>query len=134
MGVAALTAALAIAVSPVSFVQSHASNGAFAERQHRGPIARVGGITCAAGADAPGSLAYLQGPGAEPAGDERHLARRAQQEALGVRPDALLARLRAILGRVVAAILTIGNRSLSRRRGELERSVDGQRRQRRASA
>ena len=31
MGVAALAAAFAIAVSPVSFVQSHASNGAFAE-------------------------------------------------------------------------------------------------------
>lgn len=63
MGVAAaLVAAAAIALSPVSFVQAHGSSGAFAE---------PGGTTDAlltswavlglraAGADAPGSLAYL---------------------------------------------------------------------------
>jgi hypothetical protein len=59
---AALVAAAAIALSPVSFVQAHGSSGAFAE---------PGGTTDAlltswavlglraAGADAPGSLAYL---------------------------------------------------------------------------
>ena len=96
MGVAALVAAAAIALSPVSFVQAHASNGAFAE---------PGGTTDAlltswavlglraAGADAPGSLAYLhsQESSLSSATDIALVA--LAEEALGEPNDVLLARL-----------------------------------------
>ncbi len=98
MGVAALAAAFAIAVSPVSFVQSHASNGAFAESGGTADPSLTSWAVLglhAAGADAPGSLAYLQAqePNLQTANDISLDA--LAQEALGVHPDALLARLRA---------------------------------------
>ncbi len=98
MGLAALVAAFAIAVSPVSFLQSHASNGAFAESGGTADPSlsswAVLGLR-AAGADAPGSFAYLQAqePSLQTANDISLDA--LAQEALGVHPDALLARLRA---------------------------------------
>ena len=95
-GVAAVAAAIAIAVSPAQFLQAHSANGAFAEP---GGIAdpsltawAVLGLR-AAGADAPGSLQYLQS-------QERSLQSTTDvalvalaERALGGAPDALQARL-----------------------------------------
>jgi Prenyltransferase and squalene oxidase repeat len=94
--VAALVAAAALAASPVAFVQSHATNGAFAETGGT-PDAlltswAVLGLR-AAGADAPGSLDYLRSQeGTLGAATDVALVALAE-EALGYRNDALLARL-----------------------------------------
>lgn len=96
MGVAALVAAVALAVSPVQFVQAHATNGAFAE---------PGGTTDAlltswavlglraAGADAPGSLAYLQSQEQTLVTSNDVAIVALAEQALGARNAALLARL-----------------------------------------
>jgi iron complex transport system substrate-binding protein len=95
-GLTALAAALVLAVSPVSFLQGHASGGAYAE---------PGGTTDAlltswavlglhaAGADSPGSLAYLrsQEPSLRTSNDIALVA--LAEQALGPRNDDLLARL-----------------------------------------
>jgi prenyltransferase beta subunit len=97
MGLAALATALVLAVSPVSFLQSHASGGAYSE---------PGGTTDAlltswavlglraAGAESPGSLAYLQSreSSLQTSNDVAIVA--LAEQALGAHPDALLARLR----------------------------------------
>ena len=60
---ASLAAALVAAVSPVSFLQAHASDGAFAEAGGRADPALTAWAVLglrAAGADAPGSLDYLR--------------------------------------------------------------------------
>jgi hypothetical protein len=98
MGLAALAAALALAVTPVQFVQSHASGGAFVEQGGSADPAltswAVLGLS-AAGAPAAGSLAYLQSQeGLLRATTDVALVALAEQ-ALGAQPDALLARLRA---------------------------------------
>ena len=96
MGLAALAAAAALAVTPVSFVQAHATNGAFAE---------PGGTTDAlltswavlglraAGAPAPGSLDYLrsQETTLSSATDVALVA--LAEQALGYRNEGLLAKL-----------------------------------------
>lgn len=97
MGLAAFVAAVALAVSPVTFVQGQANGGGYAE---------PGGTTDAlltswavlglhaAGADAPGSLAYLQSQeGSLHTSNDVAIVALAEQ-ALGARNDALLARLR----------------------------------------
>jgi hypothetical protein len=96
MGLAAIVTAVALAVSPVQFLQAHATNGGYSE---------PGGTTDAlltswavlglraAGADAPGSLAYLrsQEPTLVTSNDVAIVA--LAEQALGSRNDALLARL-----------------------------------------
>ncbi len=97
MGLAAFVAAVALAVSPVAFIQTHANGGGYAE---------PGGTTDAlltswavlglraAGADSPGSLAYLQSQeGSLHTSNDVAIVALAEQ-ALGARNDALLARLR----------------------------------------
>jgi hypothetical protein len=96
VGLAALVAAVLLAVTPVSFVQSHATNGAYAE---------PGGTTDAlltswavlglraAGAPAPASLDYLRSQeGSLSVPTDVALVALAEQ-ALGYRSEALLARL-----------------------------------------
>jgi hypothetical protein len=97
VGVAALVTAVMLAVSPVSFVQSRATGGAYSE---------PGGTTDAlltswavlglraAGAQSPESLAYLQSqePSLKTSNDFAIVA--LAEQALGARNEALLARLR----------------------------------------
>jgi len=97
VGVAALvTAALLAATSPVAFVQSHGANGAFSES---------GGTTDAlltswavlglraAGAAAPGSLAYLESQEASLTATTDVALVALAEEALGDRNEGLLAKL-----------------------------------------
>jgi len=97
MGIAAaIAAALLVAVSPVAFVQSHAENGAYSD---------VGGTADplltswavlglrAAGADAPGSLAYLQSQKATLATTTDIALVALAEEALGDTTPALLSHL-----------------------------------------
>ena len=79
-------------------MQSHASNGAFAESGGTADPSLTSWAVLglhAAGADAPGSLAYLQAqePNLQTTNDIALVA--LAEEALGAHPDALLARLRA---------------------------------------
>lgn len=63
MGVASFVAALTLAVSPVSFVQAHAQNGAFAESNGTADALLTSWAVLglrAVDRPAPGSLAYLQ--------------------------------------------------------------------------
>jgi hypothetical protein len=97
MGIAAFVTALVLAVTPVSFVQSHAAGGAYSE---------PGGTTDAlltswavlglraSGAQSPDSLAYLksQEQSLQTSNDIAIVA--LAEQALGARTDALLARLR----------------------------------------
>jgi hypothetical protein len=97
-GVAALAAAIALAISPAQFLQSHAANGAFAEPG--GPADpsltawAVLGLR-AAGLGAPGSLQYLQSqePSLQATTDIALVA--LAERALGAVPRGLLARLTA---------------------------------------
>jgi hypothetical protein len=96
VGIAAVVAAAALALGPVSFVQSHAANGAFAEPGGT-PDAlltswAVLGLR-AAGAPAPGSLDYLRSQeGTLTSSTDVALVALAEQ-ALGYRNEPLLARL-----------------------------------------
>ena len=97
MGLAPLVAALTLAATPVAFVQSHNSNGAFSETGGTADVSLTSWAVLglhAVGADAPGSLAYLQAqePNLQTANDISLDA--LAQQALGAHPDALLARLR----------------------------------------
>jgi hypothetical protein len=97
VGIAALATALVLAVSPVSFVQSRATAGAYAE---------PGGTTDAlltswavlglraAGAESPDALAYLQSqePALKTSNDVAIVA--LAEQALGARNQTLLSRLR----------------------------------------
>jgi hypothetical protein len=96
MGVAALATALLLAVSPVSFLQSQATGGAYAEPNGT-PDAlltswAVLGLR-AAGAESPDSLAYLQSQEAtlKTSNDVAIVA--LAEQALGARNETLLARL-----------------------------------------
>jgi hypothetical protein len=96
VGLAALLTAVALALSPVQFVQAHAANGAYSE---------PGGTTDAlltswavlglraAGADAPGSLAYLQSQEAKLVTSNDVAIVALAEQALGARNESLLARL-----------------------------------------
>jgi len=99
VGVAAVVAALALAVSPVSFVQAHASGGGFAEPGGTAdPLLTAWAVLGlrAAGADAPGSLDYLRAQeGSLRSSTDVALVALAEQ-ALGFRNDALVARLRVL--------------------------------------
>src|SRR5581483_5356840 len=96
---AAVVAALALAVSPVSFVQAHASGGGFAEPGGTAdPLLTAWAVLGlrAAGADAPGSLDYLRAQeGSLRSSTDVALVALAEQ-ALGFRNDALVARLRVL--------------------------------------
>jgi hypothetical protein len=96
VGLAALVSAAAIALSPVSFLQAHSSNGAYAEPGGTADALLTSWAVLglhAAGADAPGSLAYLHTQeGALTSATDVALVALAE-EALGDRADALLARL-----------------------------------------
>ena len=95
-GAAPFLTALLLAVSPVSFVQGHASSGAYAEPGGTADALlsswAVLGLR-AAGADSPGSLAYLrsQEPSLRTSNDIALVA--LAEQALGPRNDDLLARL-----------------------------------------
>lgn len=98
MGVAALAAAFVLAVSPVSFVQSHESGGAYAESGGTADAQLTSWAVLglrAAGAPAPGSLAYLraQEPSLRTSNDVAIVA--LAEQALGARNETLLARLHA---------------------------------------
>jgi hypothetical protein len=92
--VAALVAALA--VSPVAFVQAHDTNGAYSETGGVADAAltswAVLGLS-AAGAQAPGSLAYLQSQEGTLTSTTDVALVALAEEALGAKPTALLARL-----------------------------------------
>lgn len=96
MGLAPLVAAAVLAVSPVSFVQSHAADGGFAESGGT-PDAlltawAVLGLR-AAGAGAPGSLDYLHSQESSLTSSNDVALVALAEEALGDRNPALLARL-----------------------------------------
>jgi hypothetical protein len=96
--VAAFFAAVALAVSPVAFVQAHASGGAFAEPGGTAdPLLTAWAVLGlrAAGAPAPGSLDYLhsQESSLQSSNDVAIVA--LAEQALGDRNGELLARLQA---------------------------------------
>lgn len=98
MGLATLAATIALAVSPVQFVQAHADGGAYAEPGGRTDAALTAWAVLglrAAGTDAPGSLAYLQTQ-EESFSATTDLALIAlAEQAAGGRPTALLTRIGA---------------------------------------
>ena len=92
----ALLAAFVVAASPVSFVAGHSSNGAFAEPGGTaGPQLTAWAVLGlrAAGAPAPGSLEYLRSQESSLAESTDVALVALAEEALGGRPEALLARL-----------------------------------------
>jgi hypothetical protein len=96
MGLAAVVAAVAIALSPVSFVQAHATSGAYAEPGGTADALLTSWAVLglrAAGAAAPGSLDYLRTQEASLASPTDVALVALAEEALGDRNDALLARL-----------------------------------------
>jgi len=97
VGVASVFAALALAVSPVSFVQAHAQNGAFAESNGTTDALLTSWAVLGLRAldrPAPGSLAYLQSQeGSLHSATDVALVALAEQ-ALGGDTSALRARLR----------------------------------------
>ena len=108
---AALVAALLI--SPVAFVQSHNTNGAFAETGGTpgAPLTAwaVLGLR-AAGATAPGSLAYLQSQEASLTSTTDIALTALAEEALGAHPTALLARLQPkTLNATYWSVLALGH-------------------------
>ncbi len=99
MGVVAATvAAIAVAISPVQFLQAHAATGAFAEPGGPADPALTAWAVLglrAAGVGAPGSLQYLQSQeGSLRSTTDVALVALAER-ALGVVPEALLARIAA---------------------------------------
>jgi hypothetical protein len=97
MGVAPFLTALVLAVSPVSFVQSHAAGGAYSEPNGTADALLTSWAVLglrAAGAQSPDSLAYLQSqePLLKTSNDVAIVA--LAERALGTRNGALLARLR----------------------------------------
>jgi hypothetical protein len=98
VGLRALVVALVVAATPVQFVQAHATGGAFAEPGGKADPGltswAVLGLT-AAGATAPGSLAYLQAQETTLQSTTDVALVALAEEALGAQPAALLDRLRA---------------------------------------
>lgn len=96
MGVAALLASLALAISPVAFVQQHATNGGFAEPGGTSDALLTSWAVLglrAAGADAPGSLDYLRSQESTLRSSNDVAIVVLAERALGYRNDALLRRL-----------------------------------------
>ena len=97
MGLAPFVAAAMLAVSPVSFVQSHATNGAFAESGGTPDAILTAWAALglrAAGAGAPGSLDYLHAQEASLSSSNDVAIVALAEEALGDRNAALLGRLK----------------------------------------
>ena len=96
MGLARLVVAVALAASPVSFLQSRAQDGAFAEPNGTADALLTSWAVLglrAAGADAPGSLDYLRSREEELQGSNDVAIVALAEQALGARNPALLARL-----------------------------------------
>jgi hypothetical protein len=96
VGLAPLVAAVILAASPVSFVQSHAANGAFAESGGTADALLTSWAVLglrAAGAPAPGSLDYLHSQEATLSSPTDIALVALAEQALGARNDALLAKL-----------------------------------------
>jgi len=96
VGLAPLVAAVVLAASPVSFVQSHAANGAFAESGGTADALLTSWAVLglrAAGAPAPGSLDYLRSQEATLSSPTDVALVALAEQALGARNDALLAKL-----------------------------------------
>jgi hypothetical protein len=96
VGIAPLVAALVLAVSPVSFLQSHAAGGAYSEPNGTTDALLTSWAVLglrAAGAQSPDSLAYLQSqePTLKSSNDFAIVA--LAEQALGARNEALLAHL-----------------------------------------
>jgi hypothetical protein len=120
--VAAFVAAIALAASPVAYVQSHGTGGAYTEPGGTSDALLTSWAVLglrAAGATAPGSLAYLRlQEGSLVASTDVSLVALAE-ESLGYRNDALLARLSAkpsgqigpTLNSTVWAVLALGRSS-----------------------
>ena len=95
---APLVAALVVAVSPVSFVQGHATGGAYSEPGGTADALLTSWAVLglrAAGAESPGSLGYLQSQEASLRSSNDVAIVALAEQALGSRNEALLARLRA---------------------------------------
>jgi hypothetical protein len=98
VGVATLLAAVAVAASPVQFLQANASGGAFAEPGGAADPSLTAWAVLglhAAGADAPGSLAYLKAHEAGLASTTDVALVALAEQALGDDAAPLLARVRA---------------------------------------
>ena len=96
MGVAAFFAAVALALSSVQFLQGHSANGAFSEPGGTADALLTSWAVLglrAAGADAPGSLAYLQSQESKLVTSNDVAIVALAEQALGSRNAALLARL-----------------------------------------
>ena len=96
MGVAALAAAFALAVSPVSFVQSHASGGAYSEPNGTTDALLTSWAVLglrAAGAASPDSLNYLRSQEQTLKSSNDLAIVALAEQSLGARNDTLLARL-----------------------------------------
>ena len=98
MGVAAaFVAALVVAVTPVAFVQSRASGGAYSEPNGTADALLTSWAVLglrAAGAESPGSLAYLQAQEQSLTTSNDIAIVALAEQALGARNETLLARLR----------------------------------------
>ena len=97
-GVAALTAAVALAVSPAQFLQAHAANGAFAEPGGSADPSLTAWAVLglrAAGVESPGSLQYLQSQESSLQSTTDVALVTLAERALRVVPQALLARIAA---------------------------------------
>lgn len=95
-GVAALAAALALAISPAQFLQAHSANGAFAEPGGSADPSLTAWAVLglrAAGAEVPGSLAYLQSQESSLQSTTDVALVALAERALGGVPQALLARI-----------------------------------------
>ena len=96
MGLAALAAAFALAVSPVSFVQSHASGGAYSEPNGTTDALLTSWAVLglrAAGAASPDSLSYLRSQEQTLKSSNDFAIVALAEQSLGARNDTLLARL-----------------------------------------
>jgi hypothetical protein len=97
-GLATVAAAIALAVSPAQFLQAHATDGAFAEPGGSADASLTAWAVLglrAAGADAPGSLQYLQSQESTLQSTSDVALVALAERALGVVPQALLARITA---------------------------------------
>jgi hypothetical protein len=95
-GVATLTAAVALAISPVQFLQAHAANGAFAEPGGTADPSLTAWAVLglrAAGVEAPRSLEYLQSKESSLQSTTDLALVALAERALGVVPQALLTRI-----------------------------------------
>jgi hypothetical protein len=98
VGLASYLAALVLAVSPVSFVQSHATGGAYSEPNGTADALLTSWAVLglrAAGAQSPDSLAYLQSQESTLKSSNDFAIVALAEQALGARNEALLAHLRA---------------------------------------